>query len=169
MLGLAEKEFLNMLSSLTYSIGLGEAAGKVWGVLALVGRPLSQAEIASMTGYSVPVVNTTLSALENWGFVVRAGKRGRTKLYKASSTFVDMLENFLKNLLERRVSAIASFLRENIDSFKPEYRESALRLLKEYEKAKLLITLVIASLKKWKSSSEEEMVKELAGLGAPPI
>lgn len=143
MLGSAEEQFLNMLSLLTRSLGLGEAAGKVWGILALVGRPMTQSEIARLTGYSLPIVSTAISVLENWGFVVRAGRRGRARLYRASSTILDILENFLNTLLDRRLNPLAKFLRENLSSFKPEYREGAARLLKEYEKARALVRQMI--------------------------
>ena len=161
MIGKAEQEFLDLLSSLTYSLGLGEATGKIWGVLALTGRPLTQAEIARLTGYSVPIVSVTISILEGWGFVTRRGKRGRSRLYVASCTLLDVLENFLTTLLERRLTPLAKFLRENLGAFKPEYRENAARLLKEYEKVKAALRDIIRDLRRIRGETAADAVVSL--------
>lgn len=155
MLGPAEQKFLDMLSAVTRSLGLGEAAGRIWGVLALAGRPMTQAEIASLTGYSLPIVSTSIATLESWGFVRREGRKGRSRLYKASSTLLDLLESFLSVLLEKRLTPLANYLRENLDHFKPDYRERTAQLLIEYEKAKSILKMLISDLKRLKNEDQQ--------------
>ena len=45
-LGEVEKEILNLLARLTFSIGLGEAVGMVLGTLILLKTPLSQRDLS---------------------------------------------------------------------------------------------------------------------------
>ena len=101
----------SMLTRLALSFGLNEAAAKIWSLLLLVDKPLSQKEIASLSSYSVGVVSSNLSLLESRGLVARVGRAGRARLYAAKATVSDLVAMFLSDIVNCQLSAIAEYLR----------------------------------------------------------
>ena len=56
-------EFNHRLGKVGKQWGLGESAGKIWGTLLLIGRPLTQNEIAEHYGSSPGLVSGNLNVL----------------------------------------------------------------------------------------------------------
>ncbi|RLE84611.1 MAG: hypothetical protein DRJ39_02840 [Thermoprotei archaeon] len=159
LFGKAEEEFLDMIARFTSNLGLGEAAGKIWGTLLLVNIPLSQSDISQLTKYSLGIVSMNLSLLERWGLVKKVGRVGKRKVYAATSTIVDLLENFLHRIIDKELSPVISYLQNNIDSFDDSTKRNALKLLGEYKKARLLLKFAIITTKKLRVFSTRELSK----------
>ena len=155
-----EEEFISMMSKLTSRLGLGEAVGKIFTSLLLHGGYLTQDELTQLTGYSTGLISSSLSFLETIGLVTHR-KKGRKKLYKAVRSFLDVLEHFLQEIIERQLSPTINYLKENISSFSEERRRNIEKLLLEYEKAKLLLELNIKCLKKWKVLPLKDFAEKL--------
>jgi len=152
-----EKEFIDLASSLTYSLGIGEAAGKIWATLVLIDKPLSQQELKELTNYSLSVISVNLSILEKWGLIRRVGKIGKRKLYKAKATLIDILQYFLREISDAKLTPLIKFLDEHIDEFNASTRKNALRLLSEYNKARYIIMLYLELIRKIKLFSFNEL------------
>lgn len=147
--GIAEQEFILMMSKLTSKWGLGEAVGRIFASLLLHGGYLTQEELRKLTGYSTGLISSSLALLESMGLVTYR-KRGRRKMYKAAGSLLDVVEHFLREIIERQLSPTISYLKENLSNFREEGRKNIEKLLREYEKTKLLLELNIDYLKKWK-------------------
>jgi len=152
-----EKEFIDMASNLTSNLGIGEAAGRIWATLVLIGKPLSQHELKELTNYSLSVISINLSILERWGLIRRVGKIGKRKLYKAKATLTDILQYFLREISDTKLTPLIRFLDEHIDEFNSSTRKNAQKLLGEYNKARYIIMLYIELIRKIKLFSFNEL------------
>ncbi|RLE89302.1 MAG: hypothetical protein DRJ49_03445 [Thermoprotei archaeon] len=152
MLSRLELELAVRLSRLISKWGLGEAVGKILAVLLLAGCPLSQQEIAKLTGYSVGLISTSLTFLESLGLVMMVEKIGRKKMYLATGSLIDVFENFIKEIINRQLSPTINFIKNNIPATEDRTKDSVKLVLREYENLRNLLRNNLRKLKKYKRS-----------------
>lgn len=103
-------EFIHRLGKVGKQWGLGESAGKIWGTLLLIGRPLTQKEIAEHCGYSLGLVSRNLNVLSHLGIVHYSGRKVHEKLYKPTTSFIGTFEKLVLNFMETEVNPIIDLL-----------------------------------------------------------
>jgi len=112
------------------------------------------------TGYSVSHISVSLSKLEELGFITCLGRKGRRKLYRASKSFLDGLENYLKRLVGIEITnAIDSISRQTDKLDEDNIKRNAKRVLDEYEKLKMFLTAFINMMHKNKCLNRKELQK----------
>jgi len=84
-----KKKFIGQIALIGKHWGLGEPAGRVWGLMLFEKNPLSQREISKECNYSLSLVSPSLTILENWGLIGVVEKRGREKLYQEKNPNTD--------------------------------------------------------------------------------
>ena len=84
-----EKEFMNRISRICKQWGFGEPAGRIWGLLLLKNKPLTQKEIVEESGYSLSLVSPNLNILQKFGMVSIIGKQGKKRLYLSPTSFIE--------------------------------------------------------------------------------
>jgi DNA-binding transcriptional regulator GbsR (MarR family) len=155
-------EFIHWVGRTMHFFGLDESTGIIWGFLLLKGKPVTQKEIMIETGYSASHVSVSLSKLEKLGFITCLGRKGRRKLYRASKSFLDGLENYLKRLVDIEITSAIESISQQIDKLGDEtLRRSAEKVLDEYEKLKLFLTAFISMMHKYKHLNKEQLYKSL--------
>ncbi|MGQ9515554.1 MAG: GbsR/MarR family transcriptional regulator [Thermoproteota archaeon] len=155
-------EFMRMLGKATNRWGLRESIGCIWGTLLVSGRALTQEQLAEYSGYSIGLVSSNLSRLEEMGFVRSVGRQGRKKLYVAVMSFVDALENFLKRFIDMDVTPTMGLLSEKIHEIKDaEQRSNVEKILAEYRKARVFLDYLLSMMKKHKDLCLEDLMKVL--------
>jgi len=151
-------EFIHWIGRLVKFFGLEESIGIIWGFILLKGKPVTQREIVEETGYSTSLVSSSLSKLERLGFITCIGKEGRRKLYRASKSFLDGLESYLKRLTEIEVNNAIYHLSKEAEKIKDSViKKNAERILNDYEKLKLFLNSFIEMMHKYKHLSKEEL------------
>jgi len=155
-------EFVQRLGRLTDKWGLGECTGGLWGILLVSGDAMTQEELGKASGYSPSLVSVALSRLEELGFVVAAGRRGRKRLYIAVFSFMDALESFLRRIVDNEVTPIVENLSRRLQEIiDQKHRANVERLLEEFEKGKLFITYILSTMKKHKDLHLRELEQAL--------
>jgi len=157
--GEAEREILNLLARLTFSVGLGEAVGKVLGTLILLGTPLSQGEISALTGYSPGIVSMSLSRLEKLGMVRVAKKVGKKKLYMVTSDLIGVIEVFLRETLDKQLLALSKYIQDHIDSLSNMTKSNVMMLLEEARKSRYALQLTLILFRKLSALSPREVLR----------
>jgi len=158
-LGEVEKEILNLLARLTFSIGLGEAVGMVLGTLILLKTPLSQRDISILTGYSPGIVSMSLSKLENLGIVRVVKKVGKKKLYIVTSNLLDIIEVFLRETLDKQLLTLSRYIQDHLSSLNDATRNNVIALLDEARKSRYALQLAVMLFRKLSSLSLREVLK----------
>ena len=158
-LGETEREILNLLAHLTFSIGLGEAVGRVLGTLILLKTPLSQSEISTLTGYSPGVVSMSLSKLERLGIVRVAKKVGKKKLYIVTSNLLDMIEVFLCETLDKQLMILSKYIQDHVSSLSDKTKNNVMALLDEARKSRYAVQLAVMLFRKLNTLSPKEVFR----------
>ena len=109
-------EFIYWIGKMMKSFGLEESIGAIWGFILLKGTSVTQKEIVKGTGYSVSLVSTSLNKLERLGFISSIGRKGRCKLYRASKSFLDGLESYLKRLVDVEINNAVQHLSKELNN-----------------------------------------------------
>ena len=154
-----KNRFVNQIALIGKQWGLGEPVGRVWGLLLFEDVPLSQAEIAEQSSYSLSSVSPSLTILEKWGLIAVVEKRNREKLYKATLSFLEAFEKILRNFMELNIEPVIAMLSEVKDK---ETKKRLQALLNEYKKT-LLLSKFFLSLIKAKKALSLEQLKKLLG------
>ncbi len=128
-------EFIYRLGKVGKQWGLGESAGKIWGTLLLIGKPLTQKEIAKHCGYSLGLVSRNLNVLSHLGIVHYSGRKVHEKLYKPTTSFIGTFEKLVLNFMESEVNPIIDLL-DHIkdDENDKEVRSRIENLIGDYRK-----------------------------------
>lgn len=158
-LGEIEREILNLLANLTFSIGLGEATGRVFGALFLLKTPLSQSDISLLTGYSPGIVSMSLSKLERLGIVRATKKVGKRKLYTVTSNLLDVIEVFLRETLDKQLMVLSKYIQDHVNSLSDMTKNNVIALLNEAKKSRYAVQLTIMLFKKLSTLSPREVFK----------
>lgn len=69
--------------------GMGDVHGRVFGALILLPRALTQDEISSYTGYSVPAISAALDDLDRMGFIQKTKKQNSRKNFYSPKLDLD--------------------------------------------------------------------------------
>ena len=154
-----KQRFMAQLALIGKHWGLGEPAGRVWGLLLFEENPLSQREIARECNYSLSLVSPSLTILEKWGLIRSVGKRGREKLYDATTSFLEAFEKLLKNFTESEIEPIISTLSSAEDS---KTRKRTTLLSSEYKKMLLFSQFFSRIIKAKRTLGLEQLKKSLS-------
>ncbi len=155
-------EFVQRLGRLTNKWGLDECTGNLWGILIASGDAMTQEELRKTSGYGSTLVSVALSRLDELGFVVTAGRRGRKRLYVAVFTFMDALENFFKRFADNEINPIIVNLSRSLQEIRdPKYKANMERLVGEFERGKLFMTYLLSTMKKYKDLQLGELQRVL--------
>jgi len=158
---MATVEFMRRLGKATSRWGWGESVGCVWGAL-LVSGTMTQDQLVKVSGFSVALVSSSLSWLEERGFVTSAGKQGRKRLYVPLMSFVGALESFLRRFVDVDVTPAVEVLSGRIHEIKDaEQRLNAERIIEEYQKGRAFIDTLLSLMKKHKDLRLEELMLAL--------
>ncbi len=153
-----KNRFVNHVALIGKQWGLGEPAGRVWGLLLFENRSLTQSEIAEECNYSLSLVSPSLTILEKWGLIAAVEKRGRERLYKATMSFLEAFEKILRNFMEFNIEPIIEMLSEAKDK---ETKKRLQKLLSEYKKTSLLSKFFLGLIRAKKTLSLEQLKKVL--------
>ncbi|AEH25015.1 GbsR/MarR family transcriptional regulator [Pyrococcus yayanosii] len=115
----AKRIVMKSFANTARRFGQSELLGYIYGALFFSDEPLSLAEIAEITGYSLSHVSSAMKVLEGVGLVQRVKKPGDRKAYFVAT----------KSFGEWRSAAFYSRLLRDVE----ETRENLLRALKELE------------------------------------
>jgi len=155
-------EFVQRLGRLTDKWSLGECTGSLWGILLVSGGAMTQEELRKASGYSPSLVSAALSRLEELGFVVAAGRRGRKRLYLAMFSFVEALENFLRRFVDNEVTPIVGNLSRRLQEISdPKQKANVERILEKFEKGRLFVTSLLSTMNKHKDLHLKELEQVL--------
>jgi len=145
-------EFVHRLGHLASKWGLGEGTGSLWSILLVTGDAMTQEDLSRASGYSSALVSTALSRLEELGFVVTAGRRGKKRLYLAVISFVDALANFLNGFVSNEITPIIESLSKQSHKISdPKQKANVELMLLEFEKGGLFLTSLLSTMKRHKS------------------
>ena len=134
-------EFTYRVGKIGKQWGIGEPAGRVWGVLLFNTKPLTQKEIAKQCDYSLGLVSQSLKILEHLGMIITLGRKGRQKLYNVVVSFIDSFEKLLHNFMETEIQPIITLLDSNMEEIKEkEVRNRMNILVKDYKKMDLMLS-----------------------------
>jgi len=159
-------EFIQRLGKLTDRWGWGESIGNIWGILLLSSEAITQDDLAEASSYSVALVSSSLSRLEDLGLVASVGRRGKKRLYRAVLSFIDALENFLTRFVDTELTPTVNLLSRRIYEIKEEkQRLNAGRILEEYKKAIAFLTYSVSFMKKHKDLRLDELQQVLQRVG----
>ncbi len=155
------QDFINHVALIGKRWGLGEPAGKVWGLLLFEESPLPQREIAEKCNYSLSLVSPSLTILQKLGLIGVVEKRGREKLYNAKTSFLEAFEKLFKNFMEMDIEPIIATL-SNAEG--KEGRKRIQTLINEYKKM-LLFSQFFSALINAKKTLSLKQVKKLLNKG----
>lgn len=129
-----EHEFIARTGRIAKQWGIGEPAGKIWGLLALQNKPLTQKEIAKGINASLSLVSPALTLMEHLGIASTVAQGGREKKYIITLSFIDTFEKLLKNFCDNEVKPLLTILHENMHTGNLDKKERIRMLIKEYER-----------------------------------
>jgi len=143
------KEFIERTGRIGKLWGIGESAGKIWGLLLFERNALTQEEIAKQLNHSVSLVSPALSMMVRLGLVSIVGKRKRKNLYTANASFIEALDGLFKNFVKNEVKPLINILKKCAKAEKDgAKRKRFSNLVREYEIAggalSLLSNVVLA-------------------------
>lgn len=158
------QEFIQRTGRIGKLWGVGEPVGRIWGLLVLENRPLTQKEISRQVNCSLSLVSPSLTIMEQLGMVSIVGRNGREKQYGAVVSFIDTFENLLKHFVEVEINPLIALLYANyVEAEDKSKKERLDRLIKEYKKTNLILTELYRIVAVKKKISFDELQKE--GMG----
>ena len=91
--------------------GLSAVHGRIFGVLVMAGKPLTQDQLAERSNYSVPAVSIALDELVRLGLVARTRKTGERKgYYQSDADLVKIFQKFIAAIHDEHVLPFARLL-----------------------------------------------------------
>lgn len=151
-------EFIQRLGGLTEKWGLSKCTGDLWGILLVSGEAMTQEDLTKVSSYSPAMISMSLSRLEELGFVITAGRRERKRLYVATFSFVDALENFLVRVVDGDVTPIIENTSRHLQDISVQTQRANMeQVIREFEKGRLFMTLLLSTMKKHKHLNLEEL------------
>lgn len=155
-------EFIHRVGKIGKQWGLGEPAGRVWGILLFNKKPLTQKEIASQCRYSLGLVSPSLTILENLGMISIIMKRGKVKLYGAVASFMESFEKLVRNFMEQDVRPLIFLLESNLEKIKDKEVKARLEfLIKDYKRVNIILNFFSKILSAKKSFSLAKLKKSV--------
>jgi len=126
-------EAISRIANVISRLGLGRSIATILAAL-LIRGPLTQSEIASLTGYSVSSVSSSLSVLERLGLVTAIKKSGRKRLYSVVGSFIDLVERLLEDYVYHQLASTVKFLERNISKFNSRSKRNIEKIVNEYRR-----------------------------------
>lgn len=126
-------EAILRIANVISRLGLGRSIATILAAL-LIRGPLTQSEIASLTGYSVSSVSSSLSVLERLGLVTAIKKSGRKRLYSVVGSFIDLVERLLEDYVYHQLASTVKFLERNISKFNSRSKRNIEKIVNEYRR-----------------------------------
>ena len=158
-----EKEFVNRVGRLSRQLDIGESAGRIWGILLVRNKPLTQQEIVKESVYSLSLVSPLLHSLQRFGMVSIAGKQGKKRLYSPTISFIEFFEHAMRELMERDVKPMVELLSSNLADVKEQdIKQRFKRLISEYQGTKESLDLFLKMLAAQKHASEKRLRLSIA-------
>ncbi|RLE84969.1 MAG: hypothetical protein DRJ41_02125 [Thermoprotei archaeon] len=124
-------EAISRIAGIVSRLGLGKSIATILATLIIKG-PLTQDEIARITGYSISSVSTSLSFLERMGLVTIVKRVGRRGLYSVAGSLLELIERILESHVYRQLTLTVKFLEKNISRFNYRTRKNIERIIDEY-------------------------------------
>ncbi len=117
--------------------GMGNAHGRVFGALILSPRALTQDEISSYTGYSVPAISAALDDLDRLGFIQKSKKQNSRKNFYSCKLDLDAaFKQFIQAIHDQSIAPALERLNHSegiLNKNDPEAQEH-LEAIKRYRK-----------------------------------
>jgi DNA-binding transcriptional regulator GbsR (MarR family) len=117
--------------------GMGDVHGRVFGALILSPRALTQDEISSYTGYSVPAISAALDDLDRLGFIQKSKKQNsRKNFYSCKLDLEAAFKRFIQAIHDQYIAPAIERLNLSEGILKkndPEVQEH-LEIIKRYRK-----------------------------------
>jgi len=158
-----EKEFMNRISRVCKQWGFGEPAGRIWGLLLLKNKPLTQKEIVEESGYSLSLVSPNLNILQKFGMVSIIGKQGKKRLYCSTTSFIETFERALRDLMEKDVKPLISLLSSSMAEVKDKKIKKRFNILiNEYKETNRFLNIFLRILSTRKTFSVTKLREYLA-------
>ena len=158
-----EKEFMNRISRICKQWGFGEPAGRIWGLLLLKNKPLTQKEIVEESGYSLSLISPNLNILQKFGMVSIVGKQGKKRLYLSTTSFIESFERALKDLMEKDVKPLISLLSSSMAEVKDKKIKKRFNILiNEYKETNRFLNIFLRILSTRKTFSVTKLREYLA-------
>lgn len=126
-------EAISRIANVISRLGLGRSIATILAAL-LIRGPLTQSEIASLTGYSVSSVSSSLLVLERLGLVTAIKKSGRKRLYSVVGSFIDLVERLLEDYVYHQLASTVKFLERNISKFNSRSKRNIEKIVNEYRR-----------------------------------
>ncbi|WP_297500057.1 helix-turn-helix domain-containing protein [Thermococcus sp.] len=128
--------FVEAVGSFFKRYGYDEVDGRVYGLLLLMGRPATMAELSKELGLSRSAVSISLKRLSR-DYLVKYQKRGRVKYFSAVPAFLKKFLQQPKDILEHEVIPLENVVERMIarsdDPVRRASLEKALKNLKALE------------------------------------
>ena len=160
-MGKTKQEFMRMMSMIGKQWGLGEPVGKIWGLLLFEGLSLSQREIARECNYSLSLVSPSLAFLEKMGLISVVGRRGKERLYGATSSFLEAFEKILGNFVQLSVEPVIELLSKAKEAGNEHTKKKLENIINEYKKAVILSNFFLWLIKTKKALTVKQLIKVL--------
>lgn len=153
-------EFIRRTGRIGKLWGIGEPVGKVWGLLILENRPLTQREIAEQIDCSLSLVSPSLTIMEQIGMISVVGSSGREKQYGAVVSFINTFEKLLGKFVEAEINPLITLLYANYVEAKDAAKKEHLdKLIKEYKKTTIILNELSKIVAAKKGLSFEQLQK----------
>ena len=107
-----EEKLIERTGEIAKRWGFPEPAGRIWACLLLSEDPISQAEIASMTGYTLSLVSPSLRILEENNRIRKTKGKGKERLYTLNGLFIEAYSAVMQKTLERDIKPVIDELSE---------------------------------------------------------
>lgn len=96
-----------LIKKLMKHLGLNDAPCSIYSVLAISEKPLTVREISEKTGYSLPMVYSSIKELVSNNLVEKI-KIDSFNYYSANINFIDVFENRRKKLMEEFLEPLSN-------------------------------------------------------------
>lgn len=137
-----KREFIQRTGKIAKQWGIGESAGKIWGLLLLENKSLTQKEIARHLNCSLSLISPGLALMEKLGIISIVGKNGRENQYGAVVSFIDTFEKVMINWVDVEVKPLINLLESNIENADERTGQRLKELLKEYRRTGRIFTIL---------------------------
>jgi DNA-binding transcriptional regulator GbsR (MarR family) len=133
-----EKEFIDRMGKISKRWGMGEPAGRVWGVLLFSDAPLSQKEIAEKTGYTLSLVSPSLKIIEKYNMARSVRSGSKEKSYESTTSFIDGFNILIKQFLEQDIKPL---IKELEDTQTAKKNKKLSQLISDYKRLERYLCL----------------------------
>ncbi|WP_297475665.1 ArsR family transcriptional regulator [Thermococcus sp.] len=137
------RRFVEIVGAFLKRWGYDGTDGRVYGLLLLMDRPVTIAELSRELGLSRSAVSTSLKRLSR-DYLVRYQKKGRVKYFSAVPAFLEKFLQQPREILEREVLPLEEIVREMMAESKDPVRKVNLEeILRDLEALDCVLRRII--------------------------